>query len=156
MQDDLIDRLQASASSSWEIAKQLLRRDRQSHGNLDNVLKRDIAFPTLHAADVIAMKSRSLCKLLLGKASISAKRSYGASKPGFDRLRGHLSSFRDDHYESTHHEWYLFFTADSRNRPHSRSGCADCLALNRDAGAPMFFECDLTSYRNCQFYTKRA
>ncbi len=118
MQDDLVDRLRASASSSWEIAKQLLGRDRQSHGNLDNVLERDIAFPTLHSADVIAMKPCSLCKLLLGQAPFSAKRSYGASKPGFDRLRGHFSSFRYDHYESTHDECYLFFTANSRARPH--------------------------------------
>jgi hypothetical protein len=54
------------------------------------------------------VESCPFCKFLLRQAPFDAKRSHRASEPRFHRLRGHLSSFRADHYESTHDECYLF------------------------------------------------
>ena len=95
-------------SSSRKIVEQLLRCYRQSLGQLNDILERDVPFPALNSADIIPVESRSFCKFLLRQASFDAKRSHRASEPRFHRVRGHLSSFRADHYESTHDECYLF------------------------------------------------
>ena len=96
-------------SSSWNIVEQLLRCDRQGFGELDDILERDVPFPALHSADIVPVESCPFCKFLLRQAPFDAKRSHRASEPRFHRLRGHLSSFRADHYESTHDECYLFW-----------------------------------------------
>ena len=95
-------------SSSWEIVEQFFRCYRQSLGELNDVLERDVPFPALNSADIIPVESCPFCKFLLRQAPFHAKRSHRASEPRFHRLRGHLSSFRADHYESTHDECYLF------------------------------------------------
>ena len=94
-------------TASWKFVEQLFRSYGQSFGELDDILERNVSFSALNAADIIAVESRSFCKFLLRQAPFDAKRSQRVSEPRFHRLRGHLSSFRDDHYESTHDECYL-------------------------------------------------
>lgn len=106
----------ARAPSLREIFKQYFRCHRQSCGKLHDVLKRDIAFAPFYSPDVITVKARSLSELLLRQAPFKAKRPYGGAESRFDRKRGHLSSCRDDHYESTHDEWYIALDTHQRNR----------------------------------------
>ena len=95
-------------SSSWKIDKQLLRTYCQGVGDLDDVFERNVPFPSLDPSDIIAVQTGSFRKLLLRQAPLDTKRSHRASEQRLDRIRGHTSSFRDDHYESTHDECYLF------------------------------------------------
>lgn len=106
----------ARAPSLREIVKQRFRCHRQSFGKLHDVLKRDIAFAALYSADVITVEACSLSELLLGQASLNAERADRGAEARFDRKRGHLSSCRDDHHESTHDECYLCLHDDHRDR----------------------------------------
>ena len=110
------------ASPSREIAEQSFRCHRQGLGQLHNVFERDITLTSLYSADVIAMQPCTFREFLLRETSLHAKRPHGVPELGFDRCRGHLSSCRDDHYESTHDEWYLSCTAFSRIRL-AENGC---------------------------------
>ena len=95
-------------SSSWKIVEELFRCYRQGASELNNILECNIPFAALDSSDIVAVESGSFCKFLLRQTPLETELSHRASEQRFDRLRGHLSSFRDDHYESTHDECYLF------------------------------------------------
>ncbi len=104
-------------SSSWKIVEQLLRCYGQSLGELDDILECDVPFAALNSADIIPVESCPFCKFLLRQAPFDAKRSHRVSEPRFHRPRGHLSSFRADHYESTHDECYIFSCSHAQRWP---------------------------------------
>ena len=106
-------------TSSWEIIEQLFCCYLQSPGNLNDVFKSDVSFPSLYSSDIIAVQSGSLRKFFLRDAPLNTKGPYRASEPRFNRLRVHLSSWRADHYESTHDECDTY----GKRQPHYGVPC---------------------------------
>ena len=70
--------------NSGKIDEEVSWRNGKSLRQLDDILQRDITFATLHAADVVAVQSRSFGQFLLRVASLVAELPQRIAKSGFD------------------------------------------------------------------------
>ncbi len=77
--------------TSGKVGKQVLRGHRKGLRQLDDILQAHVPFPSLDAADVIAMQVGSLRQLLLRIAPLFAEPSYSGAESGFDSTRSHPS-----------------------------------------------------------------
>jgi hypothetical protein len=77
--------------TSGKVRKQVLRGHRKRLCQLDDILQSHVSFPSLDAADVIAVQVGSLRQLLLRITPLFAEPPYSSAEPGFDSTRSHPS-----------------------------------------------------------------